>query len=74
MTWCWLDLIDEPAEERLLLRAPPAAVEVQDERIAAGELGQATQVAGVVGKLELREPAARLQIGAHGDTMPARTR
>ena len=68
MTWRWLDLVlegDELAEELLLLRAPPAAEEVDERGIATDEGGQGPAVAGVVGQLQVGEAAAGAEVGAH---------
>jgi hypothetical protein len=51
----------EAAEERLLLGAPPAPVELQHGGIAAYELGEPASVTGVVEQLELGE------LPAHGE-------
>ena len=49
---------DQATEERLLLGAPEAAVEVDEQRAATGELGEAARIPPLVGKLEVREPGA----------------
>ena len=57
-----LELVLEPAElahVALLLGAPPAARAEQDERIAAGELGQAAVPTGVVGEVQVGEGRVR---------------
>src|SRR5439155_22401676 len=63
-----LDLVlkrDKPPEERLLLRAPPAAVEVEADWIAAGEVGQATLVARMVAQLDVRQASTGDEVAAH---------
>ena len=50
---------DQAAEERLLLRAPPAAEELQDRRVAADELRETARVARVVVELDVRERPRR---------------
>jgi hypothetical protein len=49
---------DEAPEERLLLGAPPAAVEVQDGRVAGHEGRQAAAIARVIEELDVGERAA----------------
>jgi hypothetical protein len=47
------------------LGSPVAAIEAEDERIAVGERGQGVRPAAMVGKLEVREPAADDEITTH---------
>ena len=56
---------DQAAEERLLLRAPPAAEELQHDRVAADELREAAAVARVVVELDVRERPARGEVDGH---------
>src|SRR4051812_31243664 len=49
---------DHPAEEALLLRAPPAAEELQHGGVLAGKLLQPAGIAVVVGQLEVGEGVA----------------
>ena len=63
-----LDLVlqgDELAEELLLLRAPPAAEEVHERRVATDELLQRSSVAGVVEQFEVGEGPAGQEVGSH---------
>jgi hypothetical protein len=60
---------DQPPEEGLLLRAPPAAVELQHGGIAAGQLREPPPVARVIGELDVREGRAgreAFECCAHG--------
>ncbi len=47
--------LDELPEETLLLRTPPAAVEVHECRVTGDDVAQSPHVSGVIEQLEIRK-------------------
>jgi hypothetical protein len=69
-----LDLVleaDELAEEGLFLRAPPAAIEVENRRTLADEVGELPRVAGVIGELQIGKGASLCEICSHANALPS---
>ena len=64
-----LDLVlevDEVAQAHLLLRAPPAAHEREDQRLAGRELAQRALAAACVGQSQVGERVAGCEVVPHG--------
>jgi hypothetical protein len=59
---------DQAAEEALLLGTPPAAIGLQDDRVAGDQLRQPASVAVVVGEAKVGQPLQR----AHADPSAGR--